>query len=134
MTRHEKITTRFSNRSIDLLTAFAILDTTTIGEQVRRAMDAYTEPAFIVELQSVDELSILDQEELHTPADVRLTPLMLNTIGYIAVGFDITYDQVVDAAARSYGEQRLREPGLTDEVARYCLRYISEPSQSPDEG
>jgi hypothetical protein len=111
---------RFSQRNLDYLTAFAILDDTTIGHQARTAIEQCTpEP---------DELHWSDDgRDRLRKVKLQMPPEMAARLGTLATDAITDIGQVMHLAFGRYIEGRLTSPELQE-----ALERVTQQDSPPD--
>ncbi|HET8709443.1 MAG TPA: hypothetical protein VFL85_04140 [Candidatus Saccharimonadales bacterium] len=101
---------RTTQAHVDYLTALAILDDTTIGEQARRAIDGY-----LADAGECGEL--IEQRKLIRTAEMPVRFATAVALGSLATDRLASVDQMLHEAFGKYIHDRLDDPELPSKAA-----------------
>jgi hypothetical protein len=106
-----------TSTSMHYLTALAIVDGTTIGDQVRSSVWEFINRLQADKLLPVTkDISVSD--ELRQPARVSFPVNLLESIERISTERDLNQTSIIDTALHRYIGRRLADPALESKIAR----------------
>ena len=104
-----------TNTSIDYLTALAIVDDTTIGDQVRSSIWEFIKRPSADEL-SAEEMTVARSQELRRPARISFPVNLLDSIERISAESNLPQGYIIDVALQRYIGRRLADSSLEHKI------------------
>lgn len=122
------IAIRLPHTSVDYLISLALVDDTTPGDQVRRAIDEYLEegelPGDVDGIPREGEIEKTDRTVM-----VRLTAEQIGKISLAAAKYPKTRLNYTRAGVQRYIERRLNSPELDEQIEQCRARYRKMQSE-----
>lgn len=113
---------RTTQGNVDYLTAFALLDDTTIGHQARLAIDEFLrEPG--------ERDAPIEPRKLIRTLEMRLEPEKTSSLGAVAVERFTSVDQTLHDAFKQYFSSRFNSPFWPAQEARIMQQVAPRPPE-----